>query len=53
MFLGVPIMYCRGENLLRELRGSTVTDFAHDSDMWAVFDGNDLFLVCEVLVDAA
>lgn len=36
-----------------ELRGSTVTDFAHDSDMWAVFSGNDLFLVREVLVDAA
>ena len=36
-----------------ELGGSTVTDFAHGSDMWAVFTGNDLFLVREVLVDAA
>ena len=36
-----------------ELSGSTVTDFAHGSDMWAVFSGNDLFLVHEVLVDAA
>ena len=36
-----------------ELNGSTITDFAHGSDMWAGFSGNDLSLVHEVLVDAA
>lgn len=38
VFLGVPVMYCRGKITPNQwLKTTVVTDFAHGSVIWAAF----------------